>query len=124
MKERELADRIVRYLHASADRLPPRILHRLRAAREAALARADRGVMPAASRFAFRPARFGPIAALVSVTALALALVLVRYWQQPEEQPVEAADLDSELLTDDLPVTAYLDQGFEIWLYHHGSAQD
>jgi hypothetical protein len=26
------------------------------------------------------------------------------------------------VLTDDLPVVAYLDPGFEIWLYHHSPA--
>ena len=29
------------------------------------------------------------------------------------------AELDAQVLTDELPVTAYLDTGFEVWLYHH-----
>ena len=32
------------------------------------------------------------------------------------------ADVDTEVLTGELPVVAYLDPGFEIWLYHHSPA--
>jgi hypothetical protein len=51
----------------------------------------------------------------------------VVYWQQAQRiQPTYAdnADVDTELLTDELPVTAYLDQGFEIWLYHETPASE
>jgi hypothetical protein len=55
-----------------------------------------------------------------------LALGLL-FWQQHVQyggpgQPADYADVDTEVLTDDLPVVAYLDPGFEIWLYHHSPA--
>jgi hypothetical protein len=52
------------------------------------------------------------------------------YWQQQQAQQVapvgssDFADVDAEVLTDELPVVAYLDPGFEIWLYHHTPASD
>ena len=50
----------------------------------------------------------------------------VLYWQQAQrfQQPsyADSADVDTQLLTDELPVTAYLDRGFEIWLYHETPA--
>jgi hypothetical protein len=49
-------------------------------------------------------------------------LLMLFYWQSLQQQSGQAnelAELDAEVLTDDLPVTAYLDQGFEVWLYHH-----
>jgi uncharacterized protein DUF3619 len=30
----------------------------------------------------------------------------------------DLAELDAQVLSDELPVTAYLDQGFEVWLDH------
>jgi hypothetical protein len=49
------------------------------------------------------------------------------FWQQQTRQVAptqyaDFADVDAEVLTDDLPVVAYLDPGFEIWLYHHSPA--
>ncbi len=54
-------------------------------------------------------------------------LLGVLFWQQDGQQPAptrhaDFADVDTEVLTDDLPVVAYLDPGFEIWLYHHSPA--
>jgi hypothetical protein len=52
---------------------------------------------------------------LVAVAALVLALVGVAYWQV--SAPVnDIADIDTNLLTDELPVNAYLDKGFDSWL--------
>jgi hypothetical protein len=31
---------------------------------------------------------------------------------------VEGSEVDADVLAEELPVTAYLDQGFEVWLYH------
>jgi hypothetical protein len=54
------------------------------------------------------------------VTALVLAMLII-YWQQLQ-QPIHTADnadIDAQMLSDDLPVTAYTDLGFEVWLREH-----
>jgi hypothetical protein len=51
--------------------------------------------------------------------------------EQPTQVPygdplpgVEAAEVDADVLAEELPVTAYLDQGFEVWLYHATAATE
>jgi uncharacterized protein DUF3619 len=36
-------------------------------------------------------------------------------WQQ-NQRVAELEEIDSQLLTDDLPIDAYLDRGFQSWL--------
>jgi hypothetical protein len=121
VNEQELASRIAQRLEQSLDDLPPRTRYRLELARTAALARAQDAAVPLESLGG------GTVAAALGrrLAAPALALVLlaagVVYWQQAQHRGHPSgndADVDSALLTDELPVTAYLDQGFEIWLYH------
>ena len=51
---------------------------------------------------------------LIAITALVLALGGVAWWQV--STPNDIADIDTSLLTDELPVNAYLDKGFDSWL--------
>jgi hypothetical protein len=52
---------------------------------------------------------------------LILGLSVIVVWQrQPAPQP-DYTELDTQVLTDELPVTAYLDTGFEVWMYHHAT---
>jgi hypothetical protein len=47
--------------------------------------------------------------------------------QIPYAEPppgVEGAEVDADVLVEELPVTAYLDQGFEVWLYHATAATE
>jgi len=39
----------------------------------------------------------------------------VQYWQQ-NQRSAEIEEIDAQLLTDDLPIDAYLDRGFQNWL--------
>jgi hypothetical protein len=121
MNEQDLARRIARHLDSGTDQRPASVLYKLRAARETALERAREpalthlgGGLLAAGADGRR--LVGPLA------GVALMLVLLFYWhslQQQQGPANELAELDAEVLTDDLPVSAYLDQGFEVWLYHH-----
>jgi hypothetical protein len=126
MKEEDFARSVGRHLDAGLDALPPAVLHRLRAARDAALEQAHDNELTGSARpqpraFASRHRLLAPMAvALVAVAALV-------FWQQGGQRPVPArhadfADVDTEVVTGDLPVVAYLDPGFEIWLYHHAPA--
>ena len=126
MNEEDFAHRVGRHLDAGNDALPPAVLQRLRTARDAALERAREHQLggsalaqPRASAPRFR------LLAPLAVALLVFAALL--FWQQDLQQPAPArhadfADVDTEVLTGDLPVVAYLDPGFEIWLYHHSAA--
>ena len=100
------------------------ITERLRAARERALAARKPQSEPA-----YAWAR-GPVAGLFGgfggvsgfslrvllPTALLVAgLVSIYNWQK-DQRAADVEELDAQLLTDDLPIDAYLDRGFEAWL--------
>jgi hypothetical protein len=51
---------------------------------------------------------------LIAIAALVLGLIGFAYWQTL--QPNDFSDIDVRLLTDDLPIDAYLDRGFDSWL--------
>jgi hypothetical protein len=52
---------------------------------------------------------------LIGAAALVIATTGVLYWQSAG--PVNGfAEIDAYLLTDELPINAYLDKGFDSWL--------
>jgi len=114
-------------LNEHADQLPEATALRLAAARRSALARkkAHAPVLlarrqpagPAASLLA----SFTSFATLgrmgVVVPLLALVAGLAGIYQYEEQQRIaEIAELDAAVLSDELPLTAYLDQGFNAYL--------
>lgn len=52
---------------------------------------------------------------LIAVFALTVGVVGTYYWNH-FEQAAENEEIDSALLSDDLPPAAYLDKGFQAWL--------
>jgi hypothetical protein len=48
--------------------------------------------------------------------AMLLASAAAIYTWQQNQRDVELEEIDSQLLTDDLPIDAYLDRGFQNWL--------
>jgi hypothetical protein len=132
MKEQDFARSVGRHLDAGLDELQPSVLERLRTAREAALALARAQEHQASSAATDdrvpRPRGWVLDRRLLAPLAVALlALVGVLLWQLEVREiaptrHADYADVDTEVLTDDLPVVAYLDPGFEIWLYHHSPA--
>lgn len=54
-----------------------------------------------------------------AVLALLASLLAVVAWQTMSSQGSEIAEVDEGLLTDELPIDAYLDKGFESWLKRH-----
>ena len=52
---------------------------------------------------------------LLPTLLLIAGLVSIYSWQQ-ERLAADVEELDAQLLTDDLPLDAYLDRGFEAWL--------
>jgi hypothetical protein len=120
--EHELARKLVHYLDDGVDRLEPRVRERLAAARKNALARYREHPAPVfglawAGQVGVWLAerRFSGTRVLIVATALVLATTGVLYWQGT--QPTNGlAEIDFYLLTDELPINAYLDKGFDSWL--------
>ena len=52
---------------------------------------------------------------LAAMSAIALGVIGTYYWNS-FQNAAENAEIDSALLADDLPITAYLDRGFRAWL--------
>ncbi|MDT3680015.1 MAG: DUF3619 family protein [Burkholderiaceae bacterium] len=130
MNERELA-RIVRVaLDESADRLPYRTAHRLAAARAAALAHARVEKAPRAAheiaRAGHRPADAlvgGPaprlvwrIAAVVVPIAIVAAGLFGIAALESQQRADDLAELDAGMIADEVPLSAYADRGFGVYL--------
>ena len=129
MNEQHLALTITTTLDAGL-RLRPETAARLKLARERALERHGMARRGAAAVIAGRGAtarleRIGGSWAQVglSVACLLVALVGVHYWQETHQAALAAAQLtqelvevDTQVLTGDLPIKAYLDEDFQTWL--------
>jgi len=120
-QEIEIAQKIVRELDRSSRSISADAAARLSAAREQALAQYQQtpawGLAWAGtsvSQFFDRPAAGVRYALPLAVLILGLAGIV--YWQSSNGNGNELADLDARLLTDDLPIDAYLDKGFDSWL--------
>jgi hypothetical protein len=120
MNEPQFGNKIRQVLNQGTQ-LDSGILQRLRTAREGALRRqlvsrpvtglawADGliGSFGGYTGFSFRLVL--PMAVLVG------GLLAINGWQQ-NQRVAEVEEIDAMLLTDDLPLDAYLDKGFEAWL--------
>ncbi|MSQ49597.1 MAG: DUF3619 family protein [Betaproteobacteria bacterium] len=100
------------------------VIERLRAAREQALARRKPEREPALAWARGTAVAviggFGGFSGfsvrLLLPTALLVAGLIAIYSGQQEQRAADVEELDAQLLTDDLPIDAYLDRGFETWL--------
>jgi hypothetical protein len=119
--EARIGLRLAARLSERSEQVDPDISERLRFAREKALERA-RAVSTAAAGHAVVSG--GPSAVLggtsnwwmrfasaLPVVALAAGLALIQHWHT-QAQIETAAEVDADLLADDLPPTAYSDAGF------------
>jgi hypothetical protein len=118
-----LAYKIRHALNENLDKLPASTTDRLAAARTLALSR-KKADAPASKQerqplFDIRSVFSMQWVARAAVAAPLLAMVagLVGVYQVEREQRVaELADLDAAVLSDDLPLTAYTDHGFNAYL--------
>jgi hypothetical protein len=107
--------------------LGAQVERRLQAARELALSRQRAERAPAFAWADNVLGRFGGWTTGVLYAALSLALVAggaagIYSWQQTQ-RIAELEEIDSQLLTDDLPIDAYLDRGFQTWLKKRSAEQ-
>lgn len=120
MNEERYAHRIRQTLNFGLKDIPPATSRRLEAARHQALARqkqaAPQLVAAGAGSFSLRTGIHSPvIKQFLAVVALLLGMWISFYWHSVQ-YVTELEDVDSALLTDDLPPDAFLDNDFFEWL--------
>jgi uncharacterized protein DUF3619 len=122
MNEQDLAGKIVRHLNAGLGTIKQGTAYQLQTARQSALDRYREAPQPLfglawAGDVAFRVShsRYFNSRNLLAAGLLVLTLIGATYWQVVI-QANDIADIDANLLTDDLPINAYLDSNFEAWL--------
>jgi hypothetical protein len=122
-----LAYKIRHALNDNLDNLPASTTDRLAAARAQALARkkADAPVRAASQRrAAFDLGSLFSMQWVARAAVVAPLLGMVGVYQYEREQRVaEVAELDAAVLSDDLPLTAYTDHGFNAYLAQQQQAQ-
>jgi len=128
-KEQEFVRELRRVLDESAAGLPASTTDRLATARRAALSRKKSEAKPVFVRVAAlapagmpaglpAPRRRSPLARLVlawPLAALVAGLFAIAYFED-QQRTAELADIDAAMLSDDLPLNAYLDHGFNAYL--------
>ncbi len=126
--EARLGARLAAGLTVQAERVPHDIGERLRVTREQAVARARLARRAAPARGAVvgvspsGVATFGGFvpwwqraASVLPLAMLVLGMLAIDHWST-REQVLAAADIDAQLLSDDLPPAAYSDPGFAEFL--------
>lgn len=122
-----LAYKIRHALNENLDALPASTTDRLAAARALALSRKKPDAAPAkpGKRPLFDPKGFassllsGPALARIAVVVPMLALVIGMggvYQYEQQQRLAAMAEVDAAVLADELPLTAYLDQGFNAYV--------
>jgi hypothetical protein len=119
MNEEQFGNRIRQILDQEAP-LDPRIAERLAAARRAALERQRLEPAPAlrwVDHVLGRVEGWGgrSLRILVPLALLLAGAVAIYAWQQ-NQRLAELEEIDAQLLSDELPIDAYLDRGFQSWL--------
>jgi hypothetical protein len=127
MNEMQFGNKVRQVLNRGLAGVEPAAAERLRAARAQALARQRAELSPAmawADNAVGRVGGWGGLAwrIVLPVALLVAGVAAVQYWQQ-NQRVAEIEALDAELLTDELPIDAYLDRGFQTWLKQRGAAE-
>jgi hypothetical protein len=127
MNELNFASRIRQILNQGTSRVDASVAHKLKTARELALSR-QRPEPQVVERWADNVLgngwSWGGLSARVLLPALALVVAAVGIYRWQENQRLaEVVEIDSQLLTDDLPIDAYLDRGFQNWLKKRAAEQ-
>ena len=125
-QDHELAEKVVRLLNHGTAQIGAKTAAKLLEARKEALAHFQEKPVPAwvpewASASVGRLGLFSEpfsynLRAGFVLLALLASLAGAVAWQTMAQQGSEIADIDEGLLTDELPINAYLDKGFDSWL--------
>ena len=126
MNEIQFGNRVRQILNQGLD-LQPHTLEQLRAARERALAAQRPEPAPVLAWADNVAGFFGGWAGfslrfLMPLVLLLAAVTSLYVWQQ-NRTVAEIEEIDAQLLTDDLPLDAYLDRNFQNWLKKRAAEQ-
>ena len=126
MNEQHFAYKVRQHLNRGLHDLRPDTLDRLAAARKAALARQQLAVAHpvlavASNLFSFRFIDFR-FSQTVAALALLLCAIFSTFWIA-DQRVQELGDIDSAILSDELPIGAFIDKGFAAWLDSKSSAE-
>lgn len=120
--DEDFAKKITTYLDAAQRDLKSGTVYRLQQARAAALARlaeprrvSELAVAGGGGTIAGPRPFYAQLRFWAGVLLIALAGFGWQQWQAFQNVQ-EAEEIDAELLTSDLPIDAYLDRGFQVWL--------
>jgi hypothetical protein len=119
MNEHQFGNKVRQLLNQGL-RLDAGVAARLRAARERALERQRPEPAPVLAWADNVLGRFDgwrglSLRVLLPMAMLIAGLAGIYTWQQ-NQRAAEVEEIDARLLTDDLPIDAYLDRGFQNWL--------
>lgn len=124
MNEQHFAYKVRQHLNRGLHDLRPDTIERLAAAREAALVhRKQTATHPVlASAGSFFSFRFEGLhfSQIVAGVALLLCSVFSAFWVA-DQRVQELGDIDSAILSDELPIGAFTDKGFAAWLNSNSS---
>jgi hypothetical protein len=122
MNEHEIAKKITGYLDRGTAELKAGSAYRLQGARQQALLRlaqlehgsdlALTGGSTLGERRLVGGMRIG-----IGVVLLVAGILSYQYWQA-EQQAHDIEETDAAILASELPIEAYLDEGFQAWLKH------
>lgn len=119
-QEERYARRLGQALNQSLDGISPATARRLEAARHIALSRQKQAEMQAATVDGHGMSFIHGIPYLkqgLAILALLIGMYISFYWQS-QQYINELEEVDSALLSDDLPPEAFIDKGFSAWLQH------
>ena len=126
MNEMQFGNRIRQILNG-APALPADKTARLAAARAQALARQRPELGPAlawADNVLGSLGGWSGVSLRVMAPAIALIVSFAAIWTwQQNQRAAEVEEIDAMLLTDELPIDAYLDRGFQNWLKTRATEQ-
>jgi hypothetical protein len=122
MNEHEIAKKITTYLDRGTADLKAGTAFKLLRARQLAVSRLGEQTLPALALAeaggTFGERRFLADARLwIGVLLIVGGVLGYQYWQTAQQQR-DIEETDAAILASELPIEAYLDQGFEAWLKH------
>jgi hypothetical protein len=123
MNEHEIAKKITTYLDRGTADLKAGTAFRLQRARQLAVSRLGQRTQPALALAEAGGGMFGERRFLADARVWIGVLLIVggvlgyRYWETAQQQR-DIEETDAAILASELPIEAYLDQGFEAWLKH------
>lgn len=124
MNEEHFAYKVRQHLNRGLHEISPGTLDRLAVARQNALIcqrqSVSRSVLATAGSFVQYHYDNLHIKQVFTALALLSCVIFSTYWMA-ERNVDELGAIDSALLADDLPIGAFADKGFDVWLKHGSS---